>query len=217
MNNREYKTPSLAEQGFERLEADILMGKYQWGEKIAESALCAELAVSPALVRDTLLRLKEERLIDETDDGIVVLGLTRKDFQDMCIIRLHIEGLAVRGFIDYMSKESLEELKDAVDSQQRYLELGDREHLRAMDSRFHDAIYRNCGSTIFQDTLAPLHRKLQRYRQLSLSQSGRAEHSVQEHREIYEAIAAKNADLAETLMRSHIQNAMRYLITEKES
>ena len=217
MNNREYKTPSLADQVFERLEADIVMGKYEWGELLNESALSAELSVSVALVREILQRLKDERLVQETAEGPVATGLTRKDFEDMCIIRLHIEGLAVRGFIEYMGAESLEELKDAVDSQQRYLELGDREHLRAMDSRFHDTIYRNCGSTIFQDALAPLHRKLQRYRQLSLSQSGRAEHSVQEHREIYEAIAAKNANLAEALMRSHIQNAMRYLLTEKES
>ena len=40
----EYKTVSLADQVFERLEADILGGKYQRGETITELRLCAELS-----------------------------------------------------------------------------------------------------------------------------------------------------------------------------
>ena len=84
-----------------------------------------------------------------------------------------------------------------------------------MDSRFHELIYQNCGSAILCDTLSPLHKKVQKFRRLSIEQAGRAETSVREHRAIYEAIAAKDADLAERLMNEHVGNAMQTII-EKE-
>ena len=211
----EYKTVSLADQVFERLEAEILSGKYQRGEVVTELQLCAELGVSRTPVREALRRLSQEHLIEESPRGTVVLGVVRKDFEDMCAIRLRIEGLAVRGFIDNLSEDSLRELREAVEFQEFYLNKSDSEHIKAMDSRFHELIYQNCGSAILCDTLSPLHKKVQKFRRLSIEQAGRAETSVREHRAIYEAIAAKDADLAERLMNEHIGNAMQTII-EKE-
>lgn len=211
----EYKTVSLADQVFERLEAEILSGKYQRGEVVTELQLCAELGVSRTPVREALRRLSQEHLIEESPRGTVVLGVVRKDFEDMCAIRLRIEGLAVRGFIDNLSEDSLRELREAVEFQEFYLNKSDSDHIKAMDSRFHELIYQNCGSAILCDTLSPLHKKVQKFRRLSIEQSGRAETSVREHRAIYEAIAAKDADLAERLMNEHIGNAMQTII-EKE-
>ena len=211
----EYKTVSLADQVFERLEAEILSGKYQRGEVVTELQLCAELGVSRTPVREALRRLSQEHLIEESPRGTVVLGVVRKDFEDMCAIRLRIEGLAVRGFINNLSEDSLRQLREAVEFQEFYLNKRDPDHIKAMDSRFHELIYQNCGSAILCDTLSPLHKKVQKFRRLSIEQAGRAETSVKEHRAIYEAIAAKDADLAERLMNEHIGNAMQTII-EKE-
>ena len=211
----EYKTVSLADQVFERLEAEILSGKYQRGEVVTELQLCAELGVSRTPVREALRRLSQEHLIEESPRGPVVLGVVRKDFEDMCAIRLRIEGLAVRGFIDNLSEDSLRQLREAVEFQEFYLNKRDPDHIKAMDSRFHELIYQNCGSAILCDTLSPLHKKVQKFRRLSIEQAGRAETSVKEHRAIYEAIAAKDADLAERLMNEHVGNAMQTII-EKE-
>ena len=211
----EYKTVSLADQVFERLEAEILSGKYQRGEVVTELQLCAELGVSRTPVREALRRLSQEHLIEDSPRGTVVLGVVRKDFEDMCAIRLRIEGLAVRGFIDNLSEDSLRQLREAVEFQEFYLNKSDPDHIKAMDSRFHELIYQNCGSAILCDTLSPLHKKVQKFRRLSIEQSGRAETSVKEHRAIYEAIAAKDADLAERLMNEHVGNAMQTII-EKE-
>ena len=211
----EYKTVSLADQVFERLEAEILSGKYQRGEVVTELQLCAELGVSRTPVREALRRLSQEHLIEESSRGTVVLGVVRKDFEDMCAIRLRIEGLAVRGFIDNLSEDSLRQLREAVEFQEFYLNKRDPDHIKAMDSRFHELIYQNCGSAILCDTLSPLHKKVQKFRRLSIEQAGRAETSVKEHRAIYEAIAAKDADLAERLMNEHVGNAMQTII-EKE-
>lgn len=211
----EYKTISLADQVFERLEADILSGKYQRGEVITELRLCAELGVSRTPVREALRRLLQEHLIEESGKGTVVMGISRKDFEDMCAIRLRIEGLAVRGFIEHKTEEGMRELKEALDFQEFYLARSDADHMKIMDGRFHEAIYNHCGSAILRDTLSPLHKKVQKYRRLSIEQSGRAAKSVEEHRAIYNAIEAGDADLAERLMAEHVNNAM-HTIVDKE-
>ena len=211
----EYKTISLADQVFERLEADILSGKYQRGEVITELRLCAELGVSRTPVREALRRLLQEHLIEESGKGTVVMGISRKDFEDMCAIRLRIEGLAVRGFIEHKTEEGMHELKEALYFQEFYLARSDADHMKIMDGRFHEAIYNHCGSAILRDTLSPLHKKVQKYRRLSIEQSGRAAKSVEEHRAIYNAIEAGDADLAERLMAEHVNNAM-HTIVDKE-
>lgn len=205
----EYKTVSLADQVFERLEAEILSGKYQRGEVVTELQLCSELGVSRTPVREALRRLLQEHLIEESSKGTVILGVVRKDFEDMCAIRLRIEGLAVRGFIECLTEESLRQLREAVEFQEFYLAKSDPDQIKIMDTRFHEIIYQYCGSTILCDTLAPLHKKVQKFRRLSIENNGRAEASVREHRGLYEAIAAKDADLAETLIHEHIRNAMQ--------
>lgn len=204
----EYKPVSLADQVFERLEAEILGGKYQRGEIITELQLCAELGVSRTPVREALRRLASEHLIEDSPRGTMVLGVVRKDFEDMCAIRLRIEGLAVRGFIENMGEEELRLLREAVELQEFYLNKSDPDRIRAQDTRFHELIYQHCGSAILCDTLQPLHKKVQKFRRISIEQGDRAEVSVQEHRAIYNAIAAKDADLAEKLMNEHVGHAM---------
>ena len=204
----DYKTVSLSDQVFEHLESDILSGRYQRGQVITEMQLCAELGVSRTPIREALRRLFQEHLIEDTPRGTVVLGITPRDFRDMSEIRLRIEELAVRGFVANAGDDSLKALNEAVDFQEFYLSRGDIDQLKALDGRFHEIIYAGCGSMILKDTLSPLHKKIQQYRRNALRTPDRAAHSVKEHREILQAIQARDADLAAERMNQHIQNAL---------
>ena len=55
--------------------------------------------------------------------------------------------------------------------------------------------------------MCELHRKVKRYRKSSVSNPERALEAVKEHREIFEAISARDEVLAETLTARHIKNA----------
>ena len=212
----DYKTVSLSDQVFEHLETDILSGKYRRGEIITELQLCSELGVSRTPVREALRRLFQEHLIEDTPKGTMVLGITPKDYLDMSEIRLRIEELAVRGFVANMTEDNRKELNEAVDFQEFYLTRGDVDHLRALDGQFHEIIYAGCGSRVLQDTLAPLHKKIQQYRHNALQAPLRARNSVQEHRAILEAITARDADLAVEKMRQHIENAIDRALNGQE-
>ena len=213
----DYKTVSLSDQVFEHLESDILSGKYQRGEIITEMQLCSELGVSRTPVREALRRLFQEHLIEDTPKGTMVLGITPKDYRDMSEIRLRIEELAVRGFVQNSDSDSLKALKEAVDFQEFYLSREDVDQLKALDGRFHEIIYSGCGSMILKDTLLPLHKKIQQYRRNALRTPDRAAHSVREHREILEAIRDRNADLAAERMEQHILNAMDRALSKEDA
>ena len=112
----------------------------------------------------------------------------------------------------YQDADGLKMLEEALSLQEFYLGRNDADNIQSVDNRFHETVYEMCGSNVLRSTLLPLHRKVQKYRRISFQSSARAGISYQEHKEIYEAIAAGNADLAETLMTQHVKNAMDRLL-----
>ncbi len=207
----EHKTISLADQVFEHLETDILSGKYQKGESLTESKLCAELGVSRTPIREALRRLEQEHLIEESPKGMVVVGIGEKDLADIFAIRGALEGKAAEMAAENYTEEQLSIVREALEFQEFYLGKQDPDRIKSMDSRFHETIYKMSGSTVFYDVLMPLHKKILKYRKASVTDSSRAEASVAEHRAIYEAIATHNGELASRLISEHLNNAYTHI------
>lgn len=207
----EHKTVSLADQVFEHLENDILSGKYQRGEILTESRLCSELGVSRTPIREALRRLDQEHLIEESGKGSVVIGITEKDLKDIFLIREQLECLVAALAAENRTEEQLAKLKEALELQEFYLQKADAEHIRYMDNKFHNTIYKISGSMTFFDILMPLHKKVQKYRMVAVQHKSRAAASVKEHRKIFEAIADKNSELASMYAKEHVQNAYNHI------
>ena len=208
----EHKSVSLADQVFEHLETDILSGKYSRGEILTEGKLSVELGVSRTPVREALRRLEQEHLIEESGKGSVVIGITEKDLADIFLIREQLECLAASFAAKNASAEQLEELKEALELQEFYLEKQDADRIKYMDNQFHKTLYKLSGSMTFYDILIPLHKKVQKYRRASLESKSRAVESVTEHRNIYEAIVSKNVEKASEFAKKHVNNAYNHII-----
>ena len=208
----EFKSVSLASQVFEKLETDIITGVYSRGEVLTELKLVEQLGVSRTPIREALRRLEQERLIAESGKGSVVLGITLEDLVDIMDIRQRIEGLAVYYVTKNLTPEGAEELRQISELQDFYYEKRDVEHLRQMDDRFHDTIYKLTNRPVLRDTLVPLHRKSRRYRKISIEDLDRLQHSVEEHRGIYQAIISGDADLAAQRITAHIESAKKNMI-----
>ncbi|MBR7122840.1 MAG: GntR family transcriptional regulator [Oscillospiraceae bacterium] len=203
----EFKSVSLADRVFEKLENDIITGVYPRGEILTELKLVETLGVSRTPIRESLRRLEQERLIADTGKGSVVLGITVDDLLDIMDIRQRIEGLAAYYATKNLTDESKDMLLSICDRQDFYYSRHDLESLRKVDDQFHHAIYELCGRTVIRDTLVPLHKKTQRFRRGSLDNDERLRCSVQEHRAICDAICSADAEKAEALIQKHIANA----------
>ena len=201
------KFTSIADAVFEKLESDILTGVYKRGTILTENELSTQLEVSRTPIREAIRRLEQENLIKELSKGHEVIGITSADIMDIYDVRIAIEGKATRLCAERITDAEIDEMRDVIDLQEFYTIKNSADKIKGTDSRFHELIYKCSRSAIYESVLSSLHRKIQLCRKVSVSNTDRAEHAIKEHREIFNAIASRNVDLAEKLMVEHVINA----------
>lgn len=203
----EHKMISIADQIFSELERAILTGEYERDELLTEVALSEKLGVSRTPIREALRRLDLEHIVEITSKGARVIGINETDISDIYDIRYNVEGLAARRTAERATDEQIRHMKDVLELQEFYTAKDEPDAIKNADSEFHIAIYQSCASPTLMDTLEPLHRRIIKFRRVSVAHKGRAAASLEEHRDIYNAIAAHDGELAEKLMKQHILNA----------
>lgn len=206
-NNIEHKSVSLADQIFEKLEKDILVGRFERGEILTELKLSETLGVSRTPIREAMRRLEQEHIIKATPKGSMVIGISPADIEAIYEMRMRIEGLAARYAAINASEAELRALKDVLELQSFYIEKQDPERIMDCDSRFHRMVYEATGSVPLCDTLTELHKKIIKFRRVSVEMTDRARHSYEEHFNVYKAIVDHNAELADELMTEHVSYA----------
>jgi len=202
------ESSSLRARVFSALESDIINGEYKAGDSLSELSLSKKYNVSRTPVREALMQLELEGLVELTPNkGAVVVGISEKDVEDIYTIRMHIEGLAARLCADNITDSELRELEELTDLQEFYLSRGDFDSLRELDSRFHSIIFESCRSKPPRFMLSSFHSYTQRARTISVKADGRAEKTVAEHRAILDALRKRDGALAEKLTTEHIAHA----------
>ncbi len=207
---KQHRNISIADQIFEQLERDILSGKYPRGEQMSELRLSAELGVSRTPVREAIRRLEQEDILEESDAGMVVVGISQDDLMDMYEIRMSVETQSARRAAERITEAELKEMREIVDLQRFYAEKGGpdaSERIRELDSEFHRLLYRSSGSRTFYHVLSALHKKIAKYRTASISKRGRAARSIEEHEAIWQALAAHDGDAAFEAAAQHLKHA----------
>ena len=186
---RDHKPISIADQVFEKLERDILSGKYPQGEILSELRLSGELGVSRTPIREAIRRLEQERILEDSGHGLVVIGISRQDMLDIYEIRLQLEGLAAKRAAASITDDVLSEMKEVLDLQRFYIESEkepgeNSDQIKNLDSRFHGAL----------------------------------QQLLEEHTAIYETLAAHDGDRAAEASLRHVENARANLadIIQKE-
>ena len=116
-----------------------------------------------------------------------------------------------------MTPEGLDELRHIVELQEFYTSRNDPAHIKEMDDQFHNLICALSGRQVIADTLRPLHRKIQNYRRSSMADTARARAATQEHRAIFEAMAAGDAERAKALTVEHITNAKASILGKERA
>ncbi|MEE0969131.1 MAG: GntR family transcriptional regulator [Clostridia bacterium] len=200
---------SLESKVYGALEEAILSGELKAGEPLTELSLSKKFGVSRTPIRAALHRLDEDGLVKLSPNrGAVVVGVDGDDLCDIYRIRKCLEGLASAMAAEKMTAEDKKALGETLDLSEFYIRKDDAEHIKELDSAFHNEIFKKSGSRMLCKILSDLHRTIKGYRKISLSKTGRIEASVREHREIYEAILRSDAKEAERLTVKHIENAM---------
>ena len=199
---------SLRGRVFNKLREDILSGKYQDHEELKEVAIGEELGVSRTPVREAFRQLELEGLIQIVPNkGAYVTGITAKDVKDIYMIRSSLEGMCARLATENITEEQLEELEENVYLASFHASKGHMEQMTELDNRFHHILYEACDSKMLEQLLQDFPQYVMRIGKKTLSTKERGIASNEEHRQIMEAIKAKNPDEAQRLANMHMNNA----------
>ena len=205
---------SLAEQAAVTIRQRIIDGVLPLGGAVSEVALASDLGVSKTPVREALLRLSKDGLVDILPQrGTYVFRLDARQVMQLTVMRelLELKALAMAG---PAHRELGAALSAVVEAMARALEDEDPQAYRRLDDGFHQAIIDAAGNEFLADAYDRIAFRVQALRSGLARDRGRNRRSFVEHQEITALVKAGDMAAAERLLGHHIRfNGEAYVAT----
>ncbi len=196
----------------ELIRQAILDGRLEPGSRLKEEELARELGISRTPVREALLMLQAEGLIETTPNrGAVVRTHDAADLIDLYQLRALLEGYAARQAATRVTSEEIELLRESCDRFDRIAGDDIRELVRE-NLWFHSAIHTASGSARLSSMVRRVVELPLVYKSYVWYSPDQKRISAHFHRQITNALSVRDADRAELVMREHIFEARDLLV-----
>lgn len=208
----------------QEMQRAIVEGDIAAGSKMSEQELARRFNVSRAPVREALARLERCHLVERIPNaGVRVVTLSPEGLLSLYQLREELEGLACRLAAEQMADAEIAELQQLLEqhlSTQRVKE-GESYYQEAGDVDFHYRIIQGSKNPYLINMLCNELYYLVRMYRVQMGMIGpRVSRAFDEHRAILQAIANRDGELADLLMRRHIAasktNIERQLLQERK-
>ena len=200
-----------SDRAFEAIEAAIVSGEIPLGSKIREEEFAARIGVSRGPLREALSRLAGRRLVvRHPRTGSRVVSLTREDLIEIYEMREMLEGLAARRAAEHMTDQQVSGVREELDRHfaEERLKKDDAYLQSSGDRDFHYRIAAGSASVRLQNLLCgDLYSLIRLCRFRTANSRGRALRAYRDHERILDAVADRDGELAEILMRRHVAAA----------
>ncbi len=207
----------LREVVYETLRDAIRSGSLPPGERLMEIQLAEELGVSRTPVREAIRKLELERFVVMLPRrGTYVANLSLKDINEVFEIRAALDGLAAGLAAERITEEELEQMERLLVEIADHIEQRDNQKIVETDEAFHDILYRASRNERLVGIIYNLREQFTRFRSVSINYPGRLQNTLEEHRQVVEAIAQRNVEVAQQKAREHIENAEQTLLLEMD-
>lgn len=194
---------SLTDLAVERIRAAIVEGRLAFGEQLSEAALALNLGVSKTPVREALLQLKRDGLVDiQPQRGTFVFALAPDELLELTAFRQMIETEALAIAMRRDREALVRALKDNLSRMPK--RGSDPRQVHALDTEFHETIVRASGNRHVADAYALVGHRIEALRYRLPVDNEDVEHCQQNHRKLVARIAAGDVRRAQALLREHI-------------
>jgi phosphonate utilization transcriptional regulator len=200
---REHSLVTLAQQEIERR---IVSGEIAAGTKLNEVDVASALGVSRGPVREAFRALGQAGLVRvEKNRGVFVRQVSLEEANEFYELRAALEGLIGRLAARRIAPDEIEALR-AVVRRMHQVQKGRRaEAYFVLNVEFHDLLARAARNNALYATYRGVINQLDLYRRATISRSvENIPLSTQEHEAIVEAVAARDARRAESLLTQHV-------------
>jgi DNA-binding GntR family transcriptional regulator len=194
------------------LRDGIVRAELEPGQQLSENELAERLGVSRTPIREALVRLRDDRLVEIVPQlGTFVSLISESGVRDAHFIREALECAAVRLAAERATKSDVEMLKGILARQAEVRDAGDHDRWYVLDDEFHAALAGLSGHEIAWAVAQRANGHLNRVRRLSLPQPRYLTEMVAEHELVVEALRRNDPDAAEIALRHHLQMVLSAL------
>jgi DNA-binding GntR family transcriptional regulator len=211
---RNNKGSPLTEEAYARLKWEVMENRLSPGHQLLESELTQRLNMSRTPVREALIRLQEEGLVEMLPRrGMRVLPLSPTDMQEIYEVLTCIESEATAILAKRRpKKKELSELIQATEDMESALKNDDLEAWAQADNRYHRELVRLCGNRRLASIANTLMDQAHRVRMFTLRLREKPLQSTKEHRDQVSAFLDGDPDRVRDVYRKHRERAAKELM-----
>lgn len=223
-----FKRSNLVEMVSETLKENILAGKLKDGDLLpTQETLAQQFGVSRTVMREALNKLSSLGLVEShqgrgtfvrspnlrtvMEPVLSSLLLDETSTCELLEARYYLERIIVRLAAKQVNDQQLKILREIVDRMERDFGNGSIEAFAEDDLAFHLKLAEMSKNSILKQIIEVIREMLFQFLENFNRVPGAAERAIAYHRRIYEAVAQKDPDKAESEMQQHIRDVMKTL------
>ena len=198
---------SLTSDQYLRIRDDILDGEFPNGQRLLETTLAARYGVSRTPVREALVALQADGLIERVDNGFRVRTGTPDDVMEIYEARIALESVAAAAAAKRHTDLDLARLHAAHSEACALAASGDERAAHEADATWHEALWLAAHNATITGALTRWSAQLRIYDQGPPGPTDDLATTEREHVAVVEAVQAGDADAARTAMTAHLEHS----------
>lgn len=202
---------SARDYAFRILKDNIISLELEPGTAISENELAMELGISRTPVREAIIDLAKNSIIETYPQrGSYVSLIDPKMVEEARFLRRVLDTAVIEAACEMDDPEQIKKLEDNVQLQEFYLDKNDADKIFVLDNEFHKGIYTLAKKDLVFEMRSTMMIHFDRVRTLSV-ETVKDMKIVNDHRGMLEAIRNKDKELAVSLVNKHLN---RYQVDE---
>ena len=207
---------SIVDLAKRHMELWIIKGEYEPGQKLKEEEIAMRLGISRPPIREAFKALETEGLVvRKPRRGVFVTEMTAKDVWEAYTLKAALYELATELAMDTISVNQISELDAVVRQMEACIKFERVDLLQYQEyhQNFHHKIMVISGHNRLKKSAVSIHNQVSRFSYKSLQNSSHLQSSARYHRQIVNAIKAKDKTQACGLMKEHVLAALNVLLS----
>ncbi len=203
---------TLAVRTYLSLKDAILSLAYEPGEILRKREICDVLGVSRSPVSEAIAKLSAEGLVDVVPKaGTFVSRFSMDEIREGAFLREALELAAVEQVANIITGEQVAMLRQNLKQQEEMIAAQDFAGFYDKDAELHDLIMSFTGFRRIGQMAQSSWVQVNRARHFNLPTPGRIQETIEEHKKIVDAIAARDPEKARKVTRDHLRQLIKYL------
>ena len=209
---------SLVEDAYASLLSAIAEARLGPGTPLSQNKLAVHLGVSRTPVREALLRLERDGLVQRKPDvGFVVAAITPEEVNEACDLLEVLDTFVYLRAAKALDAEELGVLLDLASQLVGHAEAGDAAAWKDADRRYHAIVMQGAGNRFVAEYLQQVRRRVQRFWMVKPHFDGRLRGCSQDHVALAQAMVDQDESVMSAYIHDHIERLRRNVLDRLES